>query len=236
MNKSQRYRARMKKEGRCPHCGKPCAPFFECEERRAYKNAQRRARLKGLGPILFKEGQWVAASSNEAITPYTSSARDARRLPRRDRPRHKPTSLLSWDQMSEEQLRVEVMGLLSYTPLEETQIEQILQVKQLLHISRQIAADPTSSAEERLFARHLVREHLPDCIAMLHRCGLNVSQIVAMLRACHASVRYHWLKCEHNIQTRPLARWIWSVAEDGKPRRLRRLSPGTEPGTSGADP
>lgn len=36
-NKYQRYRQKCISEGRCPHCGKPCAPYYECEERREYK-------------------------------------------------------------------------------------------------------------------------------------------------------------------------------------------------------
>lgn len=43
---SKSYRARLKASGKCPHCGKPCAPFFECPERREYKNAHRRAKSK----------------------------------------------------------------------------------------------------------------------------------------------------------------------------------------------
>lgn len=31
------YKMRCISEGRCPHCGKPCAPFTECEDRRRYK-------------------------------------------------------------------------------------------------------------------------------------------------------------------------------------------------------
>lgn len=38
MNKFQRRYEKCKREGRCPHCGKPCAPYFECAERRAYKS------------------------------------------------------------------------------------------------------------------------------------------------------------------------------------------------------
>ena len=36
-DKYQRRRQKLAAEGCCPHCGKPCAPFVECEERRAYK-------------------------------------------------------------------------------------------------------------------------------------------------------------------------------------------------------
>lgn len=34
MNKWQRHRLKCQKEGRCPHCGKPCLPYSECEDRR----------------------------------------------------------------------------------------------------------------------------------------------------------------------------------------------------------
>lgn len=37
MDKHQRYRRKCISEGRCPHCGKPCAPYVECPERRTYK-------------------------------------------------------------------------------------------------------------------------------------------------------------------------------------------------------
>ena len=38
MDKQQRYRQKCISEGRCPHCGKPCAPYYECEVRRLYKS------------------------------------------------------------------------------------------------------------------------------------------------------------------------------------------------------
>lgn len=37
MNKYSRYRRKCVQEGRCPHCGKPCAPYYECDDRRAQK-------------------------------------------------------------------------------------------------------------------------------------------------------------------------------------------------------
>ena len=36
-NKHQRYRQKCITEGRCPHCGEPCAPFYECFKRRIGK-------------------------------------------------------------------------------------------------------------------------------------------------------------------------------------------------------
>lgn len=36
-DKYARHRIKCLMEGRCPHCGKPCAPYSECQERRAKK-------------------------------------------------------------------------------------------------------------------------------------------------------------------------------------------------------
>lgn len=44
MNKQTKYRRKMAECGRCPHCGKPCEPYYACDERR---KAQRDARNKG---------------------------------------------------------------------------------------------------------------------------------------------------------------------------------------------
>lgn len=35
--KHDRRKMRLVLEGKCPHCGVACAPFYECEQRRAYK-------------------------------------------------------------------------------------------------------------------------------------------------------------------------------------------------------
>lgn len=40
-DKQAAYRDRMQTAGLCPHCGKPCAPFSECEERRERKRLLR---------------------------------------------------------------------------------------------------------------------------------------------------------------------------------------------------
>ncbi len=50
MNKHKRYRQKCIRDGRCPHCGKSCAPFYECEERRKYK---RLSRKKELIPVVY---------------------------------------------------------------------------------------------------------------------------------------------------------------------------------------
>ena len=222
--KTKRYRAKMKASGRCPHCGEPCAPYYECAERRAYKNAQRRARLRGLGPIVLRHGNWVAVNSNEIIAPYTSRSADVRRAPRRGHPRQRPTALKPWYQMTEDELQLEITGLLYKNPLRCDEIEQILNVKFHLHAQRQVDADPAATAEERLFVRHLVRETLPACVELLHRNGLGVAQIVAKIHAPYSTVRYYWLKCEHQVRTRPHRPWIWGIDEQGKPIRVRRCT------------
>ena len=57
MNKHQRYRSRCRREGRCPHCGKPALPYAECADRRFYKrmNAALR-RMVAWGMVRQVEG------------------------------------------------------------------------------------------------------------------------------------------------------------------------------------
>lgn len=62
-DKQRRYRNKCKEEGRCPHCGKMCAPYSACEERRKYhrelkskthyaKRQSPRLKVKYIIPIL----------------------------------------------------------------------------------------------------------------------------------------------------------------------------------------
>lgn len=44
-DKHKRYRQKCISEDRCPHCGKPCAPYYECEERRKYKRLSRKREI-----------------------------------------------------------------------------------------------------------------------------------------------------------------------------------------------
>jgi hypothetical protein len=44
--KYTRYKQRMVADGRCPHCGRPCLPYYECAERRSKKNRARSLRSK----------------------------------------------------------------------------------------------------------------------------------------------------------------------------------------------
>jgi len=32
--KQQKYRQKLIAQGLCPHCGKPCSPYYECKKRR----------------------------------------------------------------------------------------------------------------------------------------------------------------------------------------------------------
>jgi len=53
LTKEARYILKCRAEGRCPHCGKPCAPYKQCEERREYERARAvdgRARRWSLKP------------------------------------------------------------------------------------------------------------------------------------------------------------------------------------------
>lgn len=64
-NKFVTYRLKCAADRRCPHCGKPCGPYYECEERRAYKRQRYRATK------VYTKG------------PYTPALFDSRRQPRR---------------------------------------------------------------------------------------------------------------------------------------------------------
>lgn len=60
LTSTQRYAKRATADGRCAHCGKPCAPYTICEDRRAYlrqKQAERhRKQGKAMrGPVAFSD-------------------------------------------------------------------------------------------------------------------------------------------------------------------------------------
>jgi hypothetical protein len=195
VHKNKRYREAQKAKGCCPHCGKPCAPYYECEERRAYKMAHRRARRLALGPIVSASGQWIAAHSNKVVPSYTAKPDDVRRQPREHAKRYRPTSSIPFDEMNEEQQSHEIMSLLSFCPMTEDEVEEFLLMKQLLLWRNKVLADPSRS-RERWFVRTVVREAISPCIAVLRERGLNIGQIVAMLQAPWWMVRYYWMKCE----------------------------------------
>ena len=53
--KQHHYRQRRIKKGCCPHCGKPCAPYYECEDRREKKNINRMLNQMSRAKIITKE-------------------------------------------------------------------------------------------------------------------------------------------------------------------------------------
>lgn len=54
MDKHQRYRQRKIVQGKCPHCGNPCAPYYECEERRINKKMSRLLNRMVLAGLISK--------------------------------------------------------------------------------------------------------------------------------------------------------------------------------------
>jgi uncharacterized protein YacL (UPF0231 family) len=58
MNKHIRYRQKNIAQGRCPHCGELCAPFYECEQRRAYKRLKYKNRQMKMDKELLDEIQY----------------------------------------------------------------------------------------------------------------------------------------------------------------------------------
>jgi transposase-like protein len=125
----------------------------------------------------------------------SSKTDDARRLPWKRGERYKPTSSIPFDEMNEEQRSQEISDLLHYCPMTEDEVYQILEMKRVILWRNKVFAD-SSRSRERWLARTIVREELPFCVAALRECGLNVGQIVAMLRAPQAMVRYYWMKCK----------------------------------------
>lgn len=49
-DKQAAYRMKMQRSGRCPRCGKPAAPYLECEEHRRKRREYKRARYHRLRP------------------------------------------------------------------------------------------------------------------------------------------------------------------------------------------
>jgi hypothetical protein len=89
MNKYQRRAASLVARGRCPHCGKPCAPYYECGERRLYKKINYHLRRgvqfgtyrKEPGPD-GKPRYFIADNSVEVPGKKCDDPNDTRALPR----------------------------------------------------------------------------------------------------------------------------------------------------------
>lgn len=94
-DKCSRWRRRMAEQGRCPHCGKPCAPYYECHNRRFSKRINRvlliledcgalRREWKGRGHSVL----WLSAGKDSGYVGKVSGrSGDKRLLPKiRDKP------------------------------------------------------------------------------------------------------------------------------------------------------
>jgi len=88
MDKYQKYRKKMVGAGRCPHCGKTCAPYYECEDRRAYKKSNIALQNMVKVGMLFCKKQpdgtnlYKLKNSDIRIVSHKTSDNDRRNLPR----------------------------------------------------------------------------------------------------------------------------------------------------------
>lgn len=86
-NKYTRYRQKQIKAGRCPHCGKPCAPFYECDERRMNKQVSKSLnKLIQIGLVIRTDGLYRANPIKPILSKramgYRTKEGDRRRWPR----------------------------------------------------------------------------------------------------------------------------------------------------------
>ncbi len=58
------YRERSRVKGRCPHCGKFCAPYYECEERREKKRV---ARNRGIYNVKVDDKRYLPRRKDKEI-------------------------------------------------------------------------------------------------------------------------------------------------------------------------
>lgn len=81
MTKQKSYRQRCAAEGRCPHCGKPCAPYRECQQRRDYKRIQRVLR-RGVQFGMFEKTErgYKLLDGSKSIPSKRSGAEGDRRI------------------------------------------------------------------------------------------------------------------------------------------------------------
>jgi hypothetical protein len=86
--KQSRYRQKNVSQGKCPHCGKPCLPYYECEYRRSMKKMQRiLRRMAGMGMIGTKNMRgkpttYRVLDLTKSIVEYQTKDGDSRRFPR----------------------------------------------------------------------------------------------------------------------------------------------------------
>ena len=86
MDKYTKYRLRNVTAGKCPHCGKPCAPFYECETRRFAKRLSHALRRLEKAEIVRREpeGGWIFVKEAPLKTRRSGDPKDGRGLPRLD--------------------------------------------------------------------------------------------------------------------------------------------------------
>lgn len=88
VKKQERYRQKQIRVGRCPHCGKLCAPHYECEERRASKKTirllNRMVKTGFLKKTMKGQGCWFTVDNPNAEMPivYERHDDDKRGMPR----------------------------------------------------------------------------------------------------------------------------------------------------------
>jgi hypothetical protein len=83
--KNARYRQKCISEGRCPHCGKLCAPYSICVERRVYKKMMRMLSRMVHAGHLVRNGNLYSAPQKyptAALIFYRTRDTDRRLLPR----------------------------------------------------------------------------------------------------------------------------------------------------------
>lgn len=90
MDKHKKYRLHNVAKGKCPHCGKPCAPFYECETRRFAKRLSHALRWLEKAGIVRRivrrepEGGWIFVKEAPLKTRRSGGPKDGRGLPRLD--------------------------------------------------------------------------------------------------------------------------------------------------------
>ena len=88
ISKQIRYRQKNIAQGKCPHCGKPCSPFYECEDRRNIKKLQgmlRRMAKSGIIEMKSLQGKptiYKSLDLTKSITEYKTNDGDSRKFPR----------------------------------------------------------------------------------------------------------------------------------------------------------
>ena len=83
--KNKRWRDKCVREGRCPHCGQPCAPYYECATRRFHKKLDNFLRRLLKAGVMRREGHkyFAVAEDFSSVITYNICDEDRRHLPRR---------------------------------------------------------------------------------------------------------------------------------------------------------